>query len=134
MKRCLFSLVQIALFLSALNSSATVISSCKKRNPKAYTSYLWVELDQAPNGDLSFIHGIGIDTQMLEVYFQSPVKETSLTQFSWTDPEYSLEVTLADKRLSFTLKSRRQSIQQRDYHCTSLSLKTSMDETSQVRP
>ena len=104
-------------FFTYSTSFAKTILSCKKRHPIVYSSFYWVQINQAEEGDLSFNYANGIDTQMLEIYFSSPVTKDAKGNYNYQDADYSLQTELKKSELKFTLKNKTQNITRKQFHC-----------------
>lgn len=61
------------LFTSGVGAASAGSSlSCKKRNPWVYNSWYWVQI--LPSGsEEKLLYGTGIDSQMMEIHYQSGV-------------------------------------------------------------
>ena len=107
----------LALFLGSSLVHAETVLSCKKQNAFVSSSFYWVQIEKNPDESLSFQYGIGIDTQMLEVYFNSPVSASADGSYAYQDANYSLLAIVNHSRLSFTLKDSRQSVTRSKFIC-----------------
>ena len=98
-------------------AQAELIYSCKKRNPFSYSAYDWTELEKLQSGEIIFRFGNGIDSQMLEVFFESPVKAVGSENFEFQNESYSLKVQVQKSVLSYLLKSGSKSISKNGFQC-----------------
>jgi hypothetical protein len=112
-----FRILSTAFFSVALFSSAAFAGSenpavlqCRKQNWMIPSSYHWVEIVPQASGDLIFQYGTGIDTQLIEVLYQSPIQKISDTQYAYQGDGYRLNVEVQRGRLDFEVVSpgRRQ--------------------------
>ena len=103
--------ITLALFaITFLSSSsyAETILRCKRRDLFAASSYQWVEILKMPDRSLQFQYGIGIDTQMVELDFSSSVTEVEKNHFVHQEASYSLDSTVVNSKLSFSVKAGTQ--------------------------
>ena len=104
------------------------VFSCKHRVGLTQSAYTWAEI-LTPHGDsFLFQYGIGIESQMTEVYFDSPLEKDSPTEFHHRDSTYELRVHLrnSNSRLSFELITPKKTLS-RDFVCAVSSLNPSAD-------
>ena len=105
--------------LSLLVSSTYANDSyrCKKHNALSVDSYYWVELERDSNDQLKFVYGTGIKTQMMEIYFDSPVEEVSSGHFSHHENDYQLEAKVENSQLSFVITAGKKSVKEGHFLC-----------------
>ncbi len=112
------SLVTIfACSAASANPTAETIYSCKKQDPWVPSSYTWAEILKSPSGLFMFQEGIGADTQMLEIYFESLVTQTDENHFHAKTSEYELNIELKNQELSFTIQDSKQSYSVQHFKC-----------------
>ena len=114
--RKIILLITLSFFINTTSFAETILS-CKKRHPFIYTSFYWVQINQTEEGNLSFNYGNGIDTQMLEVYFSSPVTKDAKGNFTYQDADYSLQTEMKKTELNFTVKNNTKAITRKQFHC-----------------
>jgi hypothetical protein len=107
----------IAMTLASTVSRAEMIASCKRRNILVNSAFTWAEISRTKENQMMFQYGTGIDTQMIEVYFDSPVEQDSPSEFHHKDNAYELKVWMVDNKLSFDLTAGQKTVSKRNFVC-----------------
>ncbi len=107
----------IALTLAPSVSRAEMIASCKRRNILVNSAFTWAEISRTKENQLLFQYGTGVDTQMIEVYFDSSLEQDSPTEFHHKDQTYELKVWMVDSKLSFDLSAGQKTVSKRNFVC-----------------
>ena len=100
-----------------MNGTPRYNARCKKNNFMYPNAFYWVEIEKVPSGELVFSYGTGIDTQMLDVYFQSPIEEISNNKFSHKEVNYQLDTFIQHSQLSFSLAINGKVDHRKGYRC-----------------
>lgn len=110
-------LITFCVLLSPVLTYADTLYSCHKRHPLVYSSFMWTEVLQANDGQLHFQYGSGIDTQMIEVQFDSVVYQTGPEEFKSNEPGYELTVHVKNGLLDYTIISQGKKKTQKKFKC-----------------
>ena len=111
-------LLTLFLMLSNAQAAQDVLYACKKQDVFVPSSYTWVEIDRnTVTNQLTFLYGIGSDTQMIEIDFSSPVVCIEGGRFVSRDQPYDLSVVADHRELSFLLKDSKNSVSGKHFQC-----------------
>ena len=99
-KTFLFSALSLVLAYLPY-AKAEMVLGCRRPNPIVYTDYYWMEIDRSDDGKYTFYYGLGIDTQLTDVYYLSPVNRVSANNFSYQGSDYTVEVDVNGSSASF---------------------------------
>ena len=115
MKFIVSLLITFAVFTNSVHAETLI--SCKKRNSLVYSSFYWVQIDKNNQGELTFYYGNGVDSQMVDVYFTSPINQTADGKFEFQNEQYFLTSEIINSKLSFTINNKTQTVTRNEFIC-----------------
>jgi hypothetical protein len=109
-------LVLILSFLT-VHAQADQVLACKKPTPYVYGTFYWVQIERAPNGEMTFTHGAGDSERITDIFFSSEIHETTKGNFEHLGDDYQLHAKLDHAKFSFVLKDKKHSVKRSNYKC-----------------
>ncbi len=110
-------LITFFTFTYSSNAFSEILYSCKKKNAFINTSYLWTEIEKSETGEIIFRYGNGIDTQMLDVFFDTKVTELTPGIYQANDPNFTLDILVKNSLLSFQIKTDKKNYSKNKFKC-----------------